>query len=94
MIVPAIIALAIFAAAYSLYGGLSAVAWTDVIQVALLVIGGIITTLIALHYVTPDGGILNGISHIADAASDKFDMVLSRDNKEFNNLPGIYVLIG
>lgn len=35
-----------------------------------------------------------GISHIADAASDKFDMVLSRDNKEFNNLPGIYVLIG
>ena len=39
MIVPAIIALAIFAAAYSLYGGLSAVAWTDVIQVALLVIG-------------------------------------------------------
>ena len=52
MIVPAIIALAIFAAAYSLYGGLSAVAWTDVIQVALLVIGGIITTLIALHYVS------------------------------------------
>lgn len=94
MIVPAIIALAIFAAAYSLYGGLSAVAWTDVIQVALLVIGGIITTVIALHYVTPDGGIMNGISHIADVASDKFDMVLSRDNKEFNNLPGIYVLIG
>ena len=93
MIVPAIIALAIFAAAYSLYGGLSAVAWTDVIQVALLVIGGIITTLIALHYVTPDGGILNGISHIADAASDKFDMVLSRDNKEFNNLPGILKML-
>ena len=93
MIVPAFIALAIFAAAYSLYGGVSAVAWTDVIQVALLVICGIITTLIALHYVTPDGGILNGISHIADAASDKFDMVLSRDNKEFNNKPGINELI-
>lgn len=94
MIIPAIIALALFAAAYSLYGGLSAVAWTDVIQVALLVIGGLITTLIALHYVTPEGGILNGISHVADVAGDKFDMVLSRDNKEFNNLPGIYVLIG
>lgn len=94
MVVPAIIALALFAAAYSLYGGLSAVAWTDVIQVALLVVGGIITALIALHYATPDGGIMNGISHVADAAGDKFDMVLSRDNKEYNNLPGIYVLIG
>ncbi|MDE5611000.1 MAG: sodium/sugar symporter [Odoribacter sp.] len=94
MIIPAIIALALFAAAYSLYGGLSAVAWTDVIQVALLVLGGVITTLIALHYVTPEGGIMNGISHIADVASDKFDMVLSRDHKEYNNLPGIYVLIG
>ncbi len=94
MIIPAIIALALFAAAYSLYGGLSAVAWTDVIQVALLVIGGIITTLVALHYVTPEGGIMNGISHIANVAGDKFDMVLSRDHKEYNNLPGIYVLIG
>ena len=94
MIIPAIIALALFAAAYSLYGGLSAVAWTDVIQVALLVLGGVITTLIALHYVTPEGGIMNGISHIAEVAGDKFDMVLSRDHKEYNNLPGIYVLIG
>ena len=94
MVVPAIIALALFAAAYSLYGGLSAVAWTDIIQVALLIVGGLITTLIALHYVTPEGGIINGISHIADVAGDKFDMVLSRDNKEYNNLPGIYVLIG
>lgn len=94
MIIPAIIALALFAAAYSLYGGLSAVAWTDVIQVALLVVGGIITTLIALHYVTPDGSILSGISHVAEVAGDKFDMVLSRDNKEYNNLPGIYVLVG
>lgn len=94
MIIPAIIALALFAAAYSLYGGLSAVAWTDVIQVALLVVGGIITTLIALHYVTPDGNIFSGISHVAEVAGDKFDMVLSRDNKEYSNLPGIYVLVG
>ena len=32
-----IIGLSLFAAAYSLYGGLSAVAWTDVIQVVFLV---------------------------------------------------------
>lgn len=94
LIIPAIIGLAAVAAAYSLYGGLSAVAWTDVIQVALLVIGGIITTVIALHYVTPEGGVFNGIEHVYNVAGDKFHMILSRDNKEFNNLPGIYVLVG
>ena len=90
----AIIALAFVAAAYSLYGGLSAVAWTDIIQVALLVMGGIITTIIALGKVTPEGGIINGISHVYDTAGDKFHMILSRDNPEFFNLPGIGVLIG
>lgn len=89
-----IIGLALFAAAYSIWGGLSAVAWTDVIQVVLLVVGGFITTLIALHHVTPDGGILNGLNHVFDTAGDKFHMIIKRDNPEFMNLPGIGVLIG
>ncbi|MCF8371728.1 MAG: sodium/sugar symporter [Bacteroidales bacterium] len=94
MIFPAIVALALFAAAYSLYGGLAAVAWTDVVQVTLLVVGGLITSIIALQHVTPDGGMLNGLSHIYDTAGDKFHMILKRDNPEFMNLPGIAVLVG
>jgi SSS family solute:Na+ symporter len=94
LILPAIISLALFAAAYSLYGGLAAVAWTDVIQVTLLVVGGLITSLIALNYVSPDGGIINGINHIYETAGDKFHMILKKGNPEFNNLPGIGVLIG
>ena len=94
MILPAIIALACFAAAYSIYGGLAAVAWTDVVQVTLLVIGGFITTLIALHHVTPDGGIFDGLSHVYQRAGDKFHMILDKENPEFMNLPGIAVLIG
>jgi SSS family solute:Na+ symporter len=90
----AMVGLALIAAAYSLYGGLSAVAWTDVIQVALLVIGGVITTIIALDKVTPDGGIFRGIAYVYDVAGDKFHMILSRDNPEFGNLPGIAVLVG
>ncbi|MCK9562246.1 MAG: sodium/sugar symporter [Bacteroidales bacterium] len=89
-----IFGLAFFAAAYSVWGGLSAVAWTDVIQVVLLVIGGIITTIIALQHVTPDGGVIDGISHIYATAPEKFQMILKRDNPEFSNLPGIAVLIG
>lgn len=94
LIMPTIIILALVAVAYSLYGGLSAVAWTDVIQVVLLVAGGVITTIFALKAVAPDSSIISGISHVSDVASDKFDMVLSRDNPQYSNLPGIYVLIG
>jgi len=92
--IPFMIGLALFAAAYSLWGGLSAVAWTDVIQVVLLVIGGLITTFIALNHVTPEGGIFNGMTYIYDQAGDKFDMILDKNNPEYSNLPGIAVLIG
>lgn len=93
-IIPFMIGLALFAAAYSVWGGLSAVAWTDVIQVVLLVVGGLITTIIALSNVTPDGGAVEGLSYVYNIASDKFHMILSKDNPEFMNLPGIAVLIG
>jgi SSS family solute:Na+ symporter len=94
MIRVAIWGLAFVAAAYSLWGGLSAVAWTDIIQVVLLVLGGMITTIIALNRVTPDGGIIEGLTHVYNTAGDKFHMILKRDNPEFANLPGIAVLIG
>ncbi len=94
MILYAILGIAFIAAAYSLYGGLSAVAWTDVLQVALLIIGGLITSIIALDHVTPQGGVFNGLAHIYNQAGDKFQMILTKDNPEFYNLPGIAVLIG
>lgn len=94
LLIYGMIGLALVAIAYSLYGGLSAVAWTDVVQVILLVFGGIITAVIALNAVTPEGGILHGLSHIYDTAGDKFHMILKKSNPEFSNLPGIAVLIG
>ena len=94
LLIPALVGLAFIAAAYSLYGGLSAVAWTDVLQVILLIIGGTVTTIAALNHVTPDGGILNGMVHIYDVAGDKFNMILDKSNPEYSNLPGVGVLIG
>ncbi len=89
-----IIGLALFAAAYSLWGGLSAVAWTDVIQVVLLVIGGLITTLIALDKVTPEGGIWHGTQHILQVAPEKFHLILSKSHPLYKELPGLAVLVG
>ncbi|MFA9388776.1 MAG: sodium/sugar symporter [Prolixibacteraceae bacterium] len=89
-----IIGLALFAAAYSLYGGLSAVAWTDVIQVVLLVIGGLVTTYLALDYAGSGQGFIAGFEHLLDKAPEHFEMILSKSNPQYVNLPGIGVLVG
>lgn len=97
----AILGLALFAAAYSLYGGLSAVAWTDVVQVALLIIGGLITTFIALSHVSENGGIIEGMVAIYDQVPEKFSMILEKGEIMTPNgkdawwdLPGLAVLVG
>ena len=93
-LIKAVIGLALFAAAYSLYGGLSAVAWTDIIQVVFLVLGGLVTTYLALDTVSQGQGIIEGINHIYHAAPDRFEMILDKSNPEYKNLPGIGVLVG
>jgi len=89
-----VIGLALFAAAYSLYGGLSAVAWTDVIQVIFLVLGGLVTTYLALDTVSGGEGVMAGLKTVYEAAPDRFTMILDRSNPEYKNLPGIGVLVG
>jgi SSS family solute:Na+ symporter len=89
-----VIGLSLFAAAYSLYGGLSAVAWTDVIQVVFLVFGGLVTTYLALDQVSGGEGFLAGLSTVYEAVPERFEMILDSSNPEYKNLPGIAVLVG
>jgi SSS family solute:Na+ symporter len=89
-----VMGLALFAAAYSLYGGLSAVAWTDVIQVVFLVLGGLFTTYLALDTVSDGQGVMAGLKTVYEAAPDRFSMILDKSNPEYKNLPGIGVLVG
>lgn len=89
-----VIGLSLFAAAYSLYGGLSAVAWTDVIQVIFLVLGGLVTTYLALNTVSGGEGVMSGMQIVFDAVPEKFAMILDESNPEYKNLPGIGVLVG
>ncbi len=89
-----ILGLALFALIYSVYGGLSAVAWTDVIQVAVLVFGGFATSYLAVTFVGQGEGFLAGLSSLATRAPDHFVMILDKDNPQFMNLPGIAVIIG
>jgi SSS family solute:Na+ symporter len=89
-----VLGLSLFAAAYSLYGGLSAVAWTDVIQVIFLILGGTITTYLALDTVSSGQGFISGLKIVYNAVPERFAMILKPDNPEYTNLPGIGVLVG
>ena len=89
-----VVGLALFASAYSLYGGLKAVAWTDVIQVIFLVFGGFVTSYLALDMVSGGNGFIAGLKTVYEAAPDKFAMILDKSNPEYDNLPGIGVLVG
>ena len=102
LVVISIIALALFAAAYSILGGLSAVAWTDVVQVTLLIAGGIITTGIALYKLSDSTGIVQGFHVLKDSLSaEKFSLILTKgtnimpDGRDaYMDLPGLSVLLG
>ncbi|MGV6806728.1 MAG: sodium/sugar symporter [bacterium] len=89
-----LILLGAFAVGYSLYGGLKAVALTDIIQVVLLVMGGLFIAWIMLDMVSENQGVLKGFSLLMDKAPEKFDMILSPDNPHYVSLPGISVLVG
>ncbi|HEX6637333.1 MAG TPA: sodium/sugar symporter [Steroidobacteraceae bacterium] len=90
----AITGLALFALLYALYGGLKAVAFTDIVQVSLLVIGGIIITWMSLSKVGGDAGVLAGFNELTTRFPEKFDMILSPDNPYYRDLPGLAVLLG
>ena len=101
ILINSIIGLALFAAAYSLWGGLAAVAWTDVVQVVLLIIGGLLMTYFALSNVTESGNFIDGIAHVYNTAPERFSMILSKGEIITPNgrdawwdLPGLAVLIG
>lgn len=90
----ALIVLGVFALAYSLYGGLKAVAFTDIIQVVLLVLGGLIIVALMLDKVSGGEGVIAGFVELTRVAPEKFDMIFTPDNEHYMALPGLSVLIG
>src|SRR6187431_781181 len=90
----AITCLALFALAYALYGGLKAVALTDIVQVSLLVLGGIIITYMSLDKVGGEAGVIAGFKTLTTQFPEKFDMILSKDSPHYKDLPGLAVLLG
>ncbi len=83
-----------FALIYQLYGGLKAVALTDIVQVSLLVLGGLLIVGISLDRIGGDTGVLGGFKTLVAAHPEHFKMILTPDNPFYKDLPGLSVLIG
>lgn len=89
-----IVALALFAGIYSIYGGLKAVAITDFIQVVFLIGGGLLTTCVTLNAYANGSGILAGFEKLLVSVPEKFDLILSKEDPNYKYLPGLGVILG
>ncbi len=102
-----VIGLSIFAVFITL-GGMKVIGYTDVIQVVVLVLGGLATTYLALELVADKisgGGVWDALVFVKNNASDHFHMILNQgdmmipDGKggtedAYQKLPGLAVIIG
>lgn len=88
--------LAFFAVMITL-GGMKVIGYTDVIQVFFLILGGLVTTYLALNLVAEEfgsTGVINGFNLMTTQANDHFHMIFEKSNPNYMDLPGLSVLIG
>jgi len=89
-----------FLAAFALFialGGMKVIGYTDVLQVFVLVVGGLVTTWLALTLVATQfgrEGVLAGLSLLTEKAPTHFHMILNEGHKYYADLPGLSVVIG
>jgi SSS family solute:Na+ symporter len=86
--------LALFAGIYSIYGGLKAVAITDVVQVVFLIGGGLITTYIAINALGAGEGLIKGFNNLYETSHDRFHLILDSSHPGYKDLPGLSVIVG
>jgi SSS family solute:Na+ symporter len=95
----AVIGLSVFAVFITL-GGMKVIGYTDVIQVVILVIGGLSTTYLALDLISGGNG-FGGLSILMQKAPEHFHLILAKGqllkpdgNDAYMDLPGLSVLLG
>jgi len=89
----ALVMLGGFALLYQLRGGLKAVALTDIVQVTLLVLGGLTVAVLTLGKIG-GGDMLAGWQILTTRLPEHFHMILKPSDPHYAELPGLAVLIG
>jgi SSS family solute:Na+ symporter len=92
-----IVGLSLFSVIVTL-GGMKVIGYTDVIQVFVLIAGGLVTTYLAISLLSEHfgygGNIIKGLGVLRREAPTHFHMIFDKSNKYYPELPGISVLIG
>ncbi|MEO6355452.1 MAG: sodium/sugar symporter [Ferruginibacter sp.] len=92
-----IVGLVIFSLVVTL-GGMKVIGYTDVVQVVVLILGGLVTTYLALSLLSEEYGfgkdIFKGMSILRKEAPEHFHMIFDSSNKYYKELPGLSVLFG
>ncbi|MEO5601680.1 MAG: sodium transporter, partial [Cyclobacteriaceae bacterium] len=74
-------------------GGMKVIGYTDVIQVAVLIIGGLVTTYLALNLVSQHFGygddVLKGAQLLQQKADSHFHMIFDSSHQYYKDLPGL-----
>jgi SSS family solute:Na+ symporter len=92
-----VVGLSLFAIVVTV-GGMKVIGYTDVIQVFVLIVGGLVTTYLALNLVSNHFGYGNnvwkGLALIREKADTHFHMIFPASHPYYKDLPGLSVLIG
>ena len=92
-----IVGLSLFSIIVTL-GGMKVIGYTDVVQVFVLIIGGLVTTYLALSLLSEKFGFGNdiwkGLSVLRKEAPSHFHMIFHKTDPYYKELPGLSVLIG
>lgn len=79
-------------------GGMKVIGYTDVIQVVVLIIGGLVTTYLSLELLSKHfyghENIMAGLSLLEEKADSHFHMIFEKGHPYYKDLPGLSVLIG
>lgn len=79
-------------------GGMKVIGYTDVIQVTVLIAGGLVTTYLALSLLADSfgfhGNIWKALSLLKKQAPEHFHMIFSKGDPYYPELPGLSVLFG
>jgi SSS family solute:Na+ symporter len=79
-------------------GGMKVIGYTDVIQVAVLMIGGLVTTYLALNMLADkaghSGNVWEGLAFLKQKADSHFHMIFEEGHPYYKDLPGLSVIIG
>ena len=67
---------------------------TEIVQVSLLILGGLLVSALTLGKIGDGAGVVAGFNKLWQAHPEHFQMILTKDNPFYKDLPGLSVLIG